>query len=191
VFVAVTALLVVIGGFLLTSVGLAVVQGFVASNLVSISSSGQPSSGIYLADRDVIFNDALRTFMTAPLTGLGIGSYRGPFGEEYPHNLLLMYAVDAGAVALLLLLAMVGMFIVQLLRARTASAVGVAAVGVFVLVAAMFAGSYYDARLFWFMSFALLTASRSESAFAAQLGAGNMLVMVRGSESVPETDSAT
>jgi O-antigen ligase len=121
------------------------------------------AQGVYLADRDVIFSHALSTFMESPISGLGVGTYRGPFGEEYPHNLLLAYAVDAGIVAVLMFSGLLLCFAFLAFRARSPLEIFAVAFAVFTLVASMFAGSYYDARMFWFMFAAL----------AMQAGFGN------------------
>lgn len=107
------------------------------------------SRGVYLADRDVIFADALSQFASYPFLGRGIGSYVGPFGELYPHNLLLSFGVDAGVLALggsIALLAIGFLKVASFDRSRSQ----LACVGaVFFFVTSMFAGSYYDARFLW------------------------------------------
>lgn len=156
----VAAALALIGtvAFFLTPLGLGIIEGFLVSNLTPASRELGAPEAIYLADRDVIFKHAFSTAVQHPAAGLGVGSYRGPFGEEYPHNLLLTYAVDAGIVAVGLLLAFIVHFGWRSLRARADWSVGAATAGMFLLVASLFAGSYYDARVFWFMSFALTAA---------------------------------
>jgi O-antigen ligase len=145
-------------GFFLTPLGLQILTAFVISNFVEQSSSGAASSGIYLADRDAIFLLAWQRIVDDPILAMGIGSYRGPFNEPYPHNLFLMYGVDGGIIGLLASLFFAGWFTVLAATARLAWCVLAAAIGVFVLMASLFAGSYYDARLFWFMMLALLLA---------------------------------
>jgi O-antigen ligase len=144
--------------FFLSPFGLTIIEGFVISNLAPASRQPGAQEAIYLADRDVIFQHAFSTATQHPAAGLGVGSYRGPFGEEYPHNLVLMYAVDAGIVAAGLLLAFIVHFSWRSLAARAQWGVGAATTGGFLLIASLFAGSYYDARVFWFMSFALTAA---------------------------------
>jgi len=122
--------------------------------------AGASSEGVYLADRDVIFAHALNTFLESPVSGLGIGTYRGPFGEEYPHNLLLAYAVDAGVLALLMLVGLLAGFLVLAARARAPLELFAVAIALFTFVASLFAGSYYDARMIWFMLAALALESR-------------------------------
>jgi O-antigen ligase len=114
------------------------------------------AGGVYLAGRDVIFADAWRQFSANALGGLGIGSYIGPFGEQYPHNLLLSYAIDAGAVALLCAVVAIGAGFRGLLGQRTAPAGAALSAATFFAVTSCFAGSYYDARFLWiFLLFGL------------------------------------
>lgn len=133
--------------FFWSSYGMAVVAEFVASNIVPQAGAGGP--GLYLADRDVIFADAWAKFSERPLGGLGLGTYLGPWGEFYPHNLLLSFAVDAGVIAAMSGTLALAFGFLSAVRIHVAEARCAVASGVFFLIASMFAGSYYDARFIW------------------------------------------
>jgi O-antigen ligase len=137
-----------VGVFLATPYGREVAVNFALSNLLSTDSGAAPTQ-IYLASRDMIFADALQQFVNSAYGGLGLGVYRGPFGELYPHNMLLGYAVDAGFLGLTGLAISILWPLILLVRAR-ARAANVAVTGaLFFLLASLFAGSYYDARFVW------------------------------------------
>jgi O-antigen ligase len=110
-----------------------------------------------LALRDQIFSDAIVETNEARWIGGGLGSFAGPFGEEYPHNLFLNYAVDGG---LILAAVTTGLLLWLLLRAcRATSLHGKVAFscGIFFLVNSLLAGYHYEARLMWiFLILALL-----------------------------------
>jgi len=117
--------------------------------LEQLLASSSAAGGIYLADRDVIFADAWQQFSIHPLGGIGIGSYIGPFGEQYPHNLLLSFAIDAGAFALAgAFLGITAGFAVLVGQRSTAAGAALAGASFFAVVS-FFAGSYYDARFLW------------------------------------------
>jgi hypothetical protein len=170
------AVLACVVGFFLTPFGLTILEGFIVSNIAPAARAPGAPEAIYLADRDVIFQDALMQIVDHPLLGLGMGSYRGPFGEEYPHNLLLLYGTDAGVGTMLILMGFMAHFLWRALRSRCDWAIGAAAAGLFLLVAAMFAGSYYDARVFWFM--ALLLASPAARGQGNRAGVGEHMALV-------------
>lgn len=141
------------------SVAVVSVLGFVYFNtffeyfLPSIFVGGD-SPVIYLADRDEIFSDAWRQLLENPVFGVGLGGYEtieGEFGW-YPHNILLNYAVSAGGLALSLFVFTAGWALYLMWNCASPLCVLATSVAVFNLIFAQFAGSYYDARLFWFMA---------------------------------------
>jgi O-antigen ligase len=172
-------LLAVLGGLALTPPGAELWDAMLLALLGPPAGAGGVDS-VYLADRDAIFLHALQTFGDSALSGLGVGTYRGPFGEEYPHNLVLGYAVDAGIVAVLLFCGLLSGFLILSARARAPLEAFAVAIALFTLVASMFAGSYYDARMFWFMFAALAM----QSSLRATHG-------VPGGSSLPKRESAS
>jgi O-antigen ligase len=155
-----SVLLAVIGAvaILLSPLGEAVFVAF-AQTIFRSSGGGVGevgSSELYLADRDRIFSHAFAHFADSPLGGLGIGSYTGPFGEEYPHNLFLSYAVDAGGVAVLGAALLIAWPLLVALRLKGPAARMAALVAIFYLIVSQFAGAYYDARILWFFLASLL-----------------------------------
>jgi O-antigen ligase/polysaccharide polymerase Wzy-like membrane protein len=134
--------------FFATPIGRPILLAFVVGNFVSGGDSGE-SSSLYLADRDVIFAHAVQAFLDRPLLGQGIGTYMGPYGELYPHNMLLSYAVDAGSVALLACCLLIGWGFFRVLLARSPTAGVAGAAAIFYFAASLFAGTFYDARFVW------------------------------------------
>ena len=167
-----------LAGFFLTPFGFTILEAFVLSNFVG-GEAAAGADGIYLADRDIIFQHAARTFLDDPLNGIGVGSYFGPVGEPYPHNLVLLYGVDAGIVPVLILLAFIATFVMHSLTCREDWTVAAATVGIFILVASLFAGSYYDARVFWFMSLTLIIASAGTTRVGTLPGSRLPLKLIR------------
>jgi len=138
-----------------------VLVSFVASNFV-INPMTSQTAGLYLADRDIIFASAWRFFLDNFYAGGGLGSYRGPFGELYPHNLFLNMADDAGAGAVACCLLLLAWPVFRLLRSKDGLSVLALANAAFFLVASMFAGTYYDARFVWvFLLLGLLNTERN------------------------------
>jgi hypothetical protein len=112
---------------------------------------GASAGSLYLADRDVIFVDAFLHSLREPVFGFGIGSYLGPFGEVYPHNLLLSYAIDAGWIAAGLVGLLLAAGLICLLRSRDPVLGILGAFAVLQLVPSMLSGSYLDARVLWML----------------------------------------
>lgn len=169
----------------LTPVGRAMVVG---SLIALLTTSGGVSSddttgwnesqGVYLADRDVIYKDALRIAGDNPLSGVGLGTYRGPWGELYPHDLLLSFAVDAGLPSAVAAAFLLGVAFVKIARHRTQDTQAALAAATFFLVASLFAGSYYDARQAWmFLALGLMIRDR--------LSPGSTSAPVRGILTLP------
>jgi O-antigen ligase len=151
------------------------VVAFALSN-ISGAAPGATGSGLYLADRDTIFLSAWNMFSDNAMTGSGLGTWVGPFGEVYPHNLALNFAVDSGVVSLVGFGLLVTLPMIRLLRTHDTFAIGALASAVFFLVASLFAGTYYDARFVWiFLMLGLLcmekevdiSRSRSNSGLSA------------------------
>lgn len=128
--------------------GRKIVVDFLVSNLV-FGGDAVRAPGIYLADRDVIFQNAWNHFMDNVFTGSGLGTYAGPFGELYPHNLVLNFAVDGGVVSLMLAVVMLATGLLRILRCNVPAALLCGALAVFFVVGSLFAGTYYDARSGW------------------------------------------
>lgn len=110
----------------------------------------ESESGIYLADRDRIYADALGIFFENPQFGIGLGSYYGQVaGENYPHNLILNVAVDCGIGGVGILVLIIGLLVARAFRPTSPEHHMALAAGMFYFVASMLAGTYYDARLMW------------------------------------------
>lgn len=175
--------------FFATPIGRPILLAFVVGNFVG-GGGPEASSTLYLADRDVIFVHALQAFLDRPLLGNGIGTYLGPYGELYPHNMLLGYAVDAGAAALLGCCILIGWGFYRVLFARSSAAGVVGASAIFYFAASLFAGTFYDARFVWvFLLLAMALAdARHVRSRMADLGAvpGRLLYL----QDMPPTQRA-
>lgn len=161
---------ILVAGLLLMPYGKSLMTSFVQS-LILGSSDEVVGPQVYLADRDVIFADAWSQFLSHPLGGLGVGSYTGPFGELYPHNLFLGFAVDAGFLAVALCL---GLLVYGMLRpasSRFGLTQAALAGALFFTIASLFTGTYYDARFVWlFLMLGLMHAASPGGASAMIAG---------------------
>lgn len=137
--------------FFNTDTGKKDVEYFWTSNFVYGGSLGFGVDEIYLADRDLIFQDVWQKFLENPLAGSGLASYVCPCDSEviYPHNLLLGFAVDGGLFLLVAAVLSVVFPFFCWLPGRTVTSTFAAGGGVFILVTSLFSGSYYDARWLW------------------------------------------
>jgi O-antigen ligase len=121
----------------------------------------------YASGRTSIWQDSLDLLAQHPLWGAGLDGFYGTLGEargiEYPHNYLLAVASEGGLLGLGLLTLTV---LAWAAAVRSGRAGGPAAEvlrrammagALFVAVASMFSGGYYDARLAW--CFAALAAA--------------------------------
>ncbi|MCC7257962.1 MAG: hypothetical protein IT486_06290 [Gammaproteobacteria bacterium] len=126
----------------------AIIMDFVVSNFVMDPMTSQ-TAGLYLADRDLIFSSAWQSFLDSFFTGAGLGSYTGPFGEIYPHNLLLNLADDAGIGAMVIFVVLLVWPVSRLVRSRDPLSVLALANAAFFFLVSMFAGTYYDSRFIW------------------------------------------
>lgn len=133
---------------------------FALSNITA-SGNDASSSAIYLADRDTIFLTAWESFLSNALSGGGIGTYVGPFGELYPHNLVLNFAVDGGIPGLAGVVVLLAWPVARIISTNNAWAIGALSAGLFFLIASLFSGTYYDARFIWiFFLLGLLCADK-------------------------------
>jgi protein-tyrosine-phosphatase/O-antigen ligase len=110
----------------------------------------------YDADRGEISAAALRLFERYPVLGTGLDGYHALAGArtsfEYPHNLVLATAAEGGTIGLTLLVLALGQFARVIVAGRplTTEALYALLGALYVLVASMFSGDYYDSRLLWF-----------------------------------------
>ena len=121
--------------------------------------------------------EAVLGFLRSPVFGLGIASYSVsvphpdtllPDNYLYPHNMVFELAYEGGSIAL-------GLLAVALAFAVRASLLSSASIRtrvytmtfmVFLFVGTMFAGDFYDTRLFWFGAIILGTWKAGERAQA-------------------------
>ncbi|MDO5373674.1 MAG: O-antigen ligase family protein [Corynebacterium glutamicum] len=108
------------------------------------------------SSRDVLAQRAIELFSQNPLFGAGLGSVamESSSGERglHAHNLMLSTAAEAGIVGLVFLVLSLTCFTLPILRSRLISTEALFALGaaIFVFVAALFSGDYYDSRFMWF-----------------------------------------
>ena len=113
----------------------------------------------YTSSRDILFRAALAMFLERPFLGGGIASFAElanlGIGEKYVHNLALAVAAEGGVVGVLLLLNALYLLRREYARvpaARRTTECRMAAYGaIFVGIACMFSGDYYDARQMWIL----------------------------------------
>lgn len=112
-----------------------------------------------VADRDVLFDYAIRLWKLAPLFGVGLTGYAShlaldtSLNEPYSHNLFLDFLSEGGLAGVGLAAACLLSFVGSkrsAASARSAACLGMAFVNG---TSAMFSGSYFDARFLWFALF--------------------------------------
>lgn len=141
-------LLIAFAGAAFARWGWPLVSEMVQTRIIQASIVDRYSSG-----RNVIAQEALKLIEAHPFVGVGLDGFWGEsgrtFGAQYPHNLILETAVDAGVVAVLLLLIALGAgFRSAYMAGRVRENIGAIA-ALFMLVSAMFSGSLYDSRFLW------------------------------------------
>jgi len=104
----------------------------------------------YLSGRDQFLISAWEMFLDSPFLGVGADGFK-QISElsEYPHNILLTFASEGGLVALVLFSVALGKAIVRWFRPKTLLQVFCFIQALFYLIASLFSGYYYDARLMW------------------------------------------
>jgi O-antigen ligase len=122
----------------------------------------------YDSGRGEITEKTLQLFGEHLWTGAGLDGFhmlQGPLRTfEYPHNLVLASAAEGGLVGLVLVLGAVlaGWLTLRGRRPLDTHALGFGLAALFVLVASMFSGDYYDSRLLWFfLGLAVIAARRT------------------------------
>jgi O-antigen ligase len=105
----------------------------------------------YDSQRFVLFSDAAATFLNNPIWGIGLDGFRrtNSLGEYYSHNLVLQVAAEGGLVGLTLLGLALGSAIRGCSWSSTLEEQTILTLALLILLAGMFAGSYYDARYMW------------------------------------------
>jgi len=103
--------------------------------------------GIYFSGRDQLYEESLSIIKANPIVGVGLAGYydRGPM--FYPHNLVLQLMMDLGVVSIPIL-----SLILLLTHRNISRSKGVARTIsfslVYLLIAQMFSGTWYDFRFF-------------------------------------------
>jgi O-antigen ligase len=121
----------------------------------------------YDSGRSEILVGAWRLFGEHPVAGAGLDGYYALIGSlagwEYPHNLVLATAAEGGLLGLVALLGALAAAGATLQAARPlgADALGFSLCALFMLIASMFSGDYYDSRFAWFfLGLAVVSAKR-------------------------------
>lgn len=125
----------------------------------------------YSSGRDTITEDALSLYGGSPIIGTGLDGYWALQSTaeafEYPHNLFVATLAESGTVGLLFIGGALVVFLVAtkgLLR-LPATVLYAMVAGVYLTIASLFSGDYYDTRLMWFFfGFAVIEAARSKAA---------------------------
>jgi O-antigen ligase len=104
----------------------------------------------YLSGRDDLLLSSWEMFLTSPLFGVGVDGFRQISGiGEYPHNIVLTFASEGGLVALVLFFIALGKTVLRWFKAKSILQVLCFVQAIFYLLASLFSGYYYDARLMW------------------------------------------
>lgn len=129
----------------------------------------------YTSGRGVLTDTAVTMANDSPVFGNGLGSFGRWIGqpENYPHNLVLQVVTEGGLLGLLLLLGSLVPAFVVMARSFTRSAEVRTMVGLtaLVLVASLFSGDYFDARLLWAFAYAGALVASATSKTSGSAGA--------------------
>jgi O-antigen ligase len=133
------------------------------TELLGILEGSAPGTGSAV-ERLAFYKAAISEIGERPMAGLGVGGwavyYTGKDERQYPHNLVLLIAVEQGLIgvtALLIFLAAVGFALRRIIRASGDAYFVLFALVLFSLTVSMFSGDLDTNRLLWFwcgMSFA-------------------------------------
>jgi glycosyltransferase involved in cell wall biosynthesis/O-antigen ligase len=110
----------------------------------------------YLSGRNEIVGDALELFREHLVFGAGLDGYYAVIGSvigyQYPHNLPVATAAEGGLVGLALLLAAIVLPLrYALRRPLPAQSLYLLLGALFLFIASLFSGNYYDSRLMWLL----------------------------------------
>jgi O-antigen ligase len=123
----------------------AIQQRFISDTFVQNQFSGRPA----------LLNEGLTIAVDHPLAGGGLDSFYAWFGRSedlgYPHNLLVELAATGGLIGLGLFVAVVVAFIRdgRPWRSVPTDQMTLIAAALFIAVASMFSGNFYDSRFMW------------------------------------------
>lgn len=141
------AIFALVGGAALLLADLSVVTEIGSERFVQ-----QTLEGGYLSQRDVLFQWAYSFWLEAPFFGNGLGSFSLISDLEYPHNILMEFLSETGAVGLLMFLVFAGIAGHRQLTLGGGEKNLVIPMIVLLGVAALASGDFVDSRvLFLFM----------------------------------------
>lgn len=109
----------------------------------------------YTSGRSDISAQSLELFKDHPIVGVGVDGYwalaGASQGYQYPHNILLTAATEGGLIGLALLTVTLGLGFRSAFRRRFPLQTLIPALAaLFILVASLFSGYWYDTRFLWF-----------------------------------------
>ncbi|MCM0675384.1 O-antigen ligase family protein [Micromonospora phytophila] len=133
------------------------VWSVVGDAFVSVAESRYSTAGIQqggFSVRPELLSVAWQMFLEHPLAGAGMDSFYATSGIGYPHNYLAGLAAETGVLAL-------GLVVFAAFRwwwdgrpwsAAPLEQIGCAVGAVYILLASMFSGDYYDTRFCWILA---------------------------------------
>lgn len=122
----------------------------------------------YVADRDILFEDAWRIFLENKWFGAGLDGYSQTTGSSYPHNLVLQVLAEGGLVGIVLLVVILCFLLRRFTFPRKLGHIAAFWCGTFYFVASLFSGTYLDARNIWIFYFMFLNSARSTAALSSR-----------------------
>ncbi|TYB38701.1 O-antigen ligase family protein [Micromonospora sp. AP08] len=129
----------------------------IGETVTSVAATRYSSTGIESSDfsaRPELLSAAWEMFLSHPLTGAGLDSFNATVGIGYPHNYLAGLAAETGVIA-------VGLLVFAICRwwrdgrpwsAAPKEQIGCAVGAIYILLASMFSGDYFDTRFFWILA---------------------------------------
>jgi O-antigen ligase len=110
-----------------------------------------------LSERPRLLEAAMDLFEQRPLFGVGIGGFYEQYGRaislEYPHNFVAAVAAEGGIVGLVLLAMTLAAILsgVRGVSGRSAGQICCLLGAVYIGIASLISGDYYDSRFFWIL----------------------------------------
>lgn len=138
----------------------------------------QLAEQLYLARRDIVFEQALALWRDSPLLGHGLGSFSRVSAWEYPHNLFLELLSEFGILgAAAILVPLLVLIATALGRWRYLDPRSVAVLALFG-VASQVSGDLYDSRAVILLPVMMATGARARQASAAATSPGTATVAI-------------
>ncbi|MER7459784.1 O-antigen ligase family protein [Micromonospora sp. NPDC126480] len=144
------------------------VWSLVGARFEEVAERRYSTTGIQQGDfsaRPELLSHAWEMFKRNPITGAGMDSFQVEVGFGYPHNYFAGLAAETGLVAILLAVLVIGSWWRQGRRwsAAPGEQITCAVGAIYVLLASMFSGDYFDTRFCWILAVVAVLGARPKT----------------------------